>query len=280
MSDEKNLESAEAGSSKDVDPNAANMVGKGQSTTQDNSDDTAAKGGNVDEGKDEKIVSETQYKELEKKLGSQGQELGDLRNFYDEISPLMDKLQGKPELIDAILKDKISPELIGSVVEGKVSEKDAKDVTKAYKDVKKELGKEGYENTSPEDIKKLIEEKVNEVKSEFEKTLHEKDDEKDYEDKIKDFISNTPDFQDHAGEVAKYVQEHPGLLDIQAAYDAVKGKSLQAKYKEQETKDTAEAAKNIAANAGGGAGQNTANLDKEEVLDKLIGKSKDPNGIF
>lgn len=283
MSDEKNLESAknEAGSSKEVDPNAANMSNLGESTeTKPSGDATGKEGGQTkDEGKTGNTVSEAQYKELESKLGSQGKELGDLRNFYDEISPLMEKLQERPDLVDAILKDKISPELIKPVAEGKVSTKDAKEVTKAHDEVKKELG-DKYEKASPEEIKKLIEDKVNDVKKDFEKALSEKDQEKDYEDKIKDFIGSTPDFSEYADDIAKYIQDHPGLLDIKVAYDAVKGIALQAKYKEQEDKDAAELAKNVAANAGGGSGQSTSNLSKEEVLDKLIGKAKDPNSVF
>ena len=181
MSDEKNLESANAGSSNHVDPNVANMASSGQSIDQKPSGNDAGNGTKDEGTKDEKTVSEAQYKELESKLGSQGAELGNLRSFYDDVSPLLNKLQERPELIDAILNDKISPELIKPVVEGKVSEKDAKEVTKARDDVKKELGAKEYANTSPDEIKKLIEEKINEVKSDFQKTIREKDSEKDYE---------------------------------------------------------------------------------------------------
>ena len=169
MSEEKKLESVNTGSSGDVDPKAANLGNLGESTeTKDNAAKTEA-------GKTtEATVSESQYKELEIKLGSQGKELGDLRTFYDEISPLMEKLQANPELVDAILKDKISPELIKPVAEGKVSTEDAKEVTKAHEEVKKDLGKEGYQKTSSDDIKKLIEEKVNEAKDEFQKTFQRK----------------------------------------------------------------------------------------------------------
>ena len=284
MSDEKNLESAEAGSSKDVDPNAVNMGNLGESTDTKPSDNSTAanKEGGTDEGTKtaETEALQEQLKNLETKLGEQGKELGDHRNFYDEISPLMEKLQSKPELVDAIMQDKISPELIKSVAEGKVSTEDAKTVTEAHENVKKDLGEKEYEKTSPEAIKKLIEEKVNEARSDFQKTLSERDQEKNYEDKMKDFISNTSDFAEYAEDINKYVQEHPDLLDITIAYDAVKGKALQTKYKEQEEKDAGEAAKEIAANAGGGAGQNSADMSNEDLLDKLIGTTKDPNSIF
>ena len=274
MSDENNLGSVtKTGSPSTTGPESTNVDKSGEPATQTPS--------GTDEGKKtEETVSADQYKELEKKLGSQGKELGDLRNFYDEISPLMDKLQSKPELIDAILKDKISPELIKPVVEGTVSEKDAKDVTKAHDEVKKNLGSEKYENTSPEDIKKLIEEGVSKIRDEFNKTIQEKDSEKDYEERMKDFMNSTSDFAEYAQGITKYIQEHPEITDLQTAYDAVKGKALQDKYKAQEEKEAADAAKDIAANAGGGSGQNTANMNKEELLDKLIGVTKNPNMSF
>ena len=61
------------------------------------------------------------------------------------------------------------------------------------------------------------------------------------------------------------------------AYNAVKGKALQERYKVEEAKHIAEEAKNIAANAGGGASQTTAKIEDKNVLDELMGDSKNPN---
>lgn len=276
MSDEKNLESADAGSSKTVDPNAANMAGSGESTAKTEDDKGEDNKGEANTTN----YTEAQYKELEVKLGSQGKELGDNRKFIEEITPLMEKLQGKTELVEAIMNDKISPELMQSVADGTVTTKEAKDVTKAHDDVKKDLGDKGYDKTSQEDIKKLVADKIGEVRQDFKKTLDEKDQQNEYDDKLKSFINNTPDFEEHTQTIAKYLQENPSVIDVKVAYDAVTGIALRAKYAKQEEKDAADLAKDIAGNAGGGSGQNSANMSKEDLLDKLIGKAKDPNQVF
>ena len=274
MSDEQKNESAEAGSSIDnylgnekVDPNKDGEAGQSTENKQPSGDD-------------KNVIPEAQYKELEKKLGSQGEELGKFRKLFEDTSPLLEKLNSDPELAKAILEGKIDSQLLSDVLEGKVTTKDAETVSEANKEVKKELGKKEYSQKTPEEIEKLIEAKVSEVSVKAEEKTAQKftDMEKlqEYQSKISDFIANTPDFAEYAGDVESLMSK-TGITNVEVAYNSVKGKALQVKYKEEEVKDVAEAAKQMAANAGGGASQVTAKLEDKDVLDKLLGNSKNPN---
>lgn len=78
-----------------------------------------------------------QYEELQTKLGSQGQELGEYRQFFQGISPLLDKLDEQPELVQAIIDGKVNSELAKAAAEGKVQIEDAAIVSKAHEEVKK-----------------------------------------------------------------------------------------------------------------------------------------------
>lgn len=274
MSDEQKNESAAAGSSLDdyleggsVDPNKDGS--EGQSTKN-----------NEPSGDNKNVVPETQYKELEKKLGSQGKELGKFRKLFEDTSPLLEKLNSDPELAKAILEGKIDSQLLSDVLEGKVTQKDAETVSEANKEIKKELGKKEYSQKTPEEIEKLIEAKVSEGFNKAEKKTAQKftDMEKmqEYQSKISDFIANTPDFAEYADAVEKFVSK-TGITNVEIAYDAVKGKALQERYKGEETKHIAEAAKVMAANAGGGGSQTTNKFEEKDVLEELIGSSKNPN---
>jgi len=278
MSDEKNVnESAAAGSSFDdylnggnVDPN--NDDKKGQSTEKNESSE---------ENKD--VDLETQYKELEKKLGSQGEELGDLRKkatTLEEVSPILEKLNEDPKLAKAILDGKIDSQLLSDVLDGKVTKENAETISEANKEVKKDLGKKEYSQKTPEEIEKLIEAKVFEATSKSEKQTAQKftDMEREQEFRVKtnDFIANNPDFVEYAEDITKFMDK-TGITDIKIAYDSVKGKALQERYKDEESKHIAEAAKEMAANAGGGTSQTTAKLDGKSAASTYFGSSKNPN---
>lgn len=273
MSDEqKRDESAEAGSSidtyldedKKVDPDES-----GESTEKKESS-----------GDNKNVIPEEQYKELEKKLGSQGEELGKFRKLFEDTSPLLEKLNDDPELAKAILEDKIDSQLLSDILEGKITKEDAETVSKADKEVKKDLGKKEYAQKEPEEIEKLIEVKIAEgvgkAEKKFSQSFTDMEKVQEYQNKISDFIANTPDFAEYAEEVEKFVDK-TGITNVEVAYNAVKGKALQERYKEEEAKHIAEEAKNIAANAGGGASQTTAKIENKDVLDELMGNAKNPN---
>lgn len=274
LDEQKKDESVEAGSSIDnyfeggkVDPNEDG--GLGESTEK-----------KEPSGDDKNVIPEKQYKELEKKLGSQGEELGKFRKLFEDTSPLLEKLNADPELAKAILDDKINSQLLSDVLEGKITKEDAETVSEADKEVKKDLGKKEYAQKTSEEIEKLIEVKISEGVSKAEKKFSQNftDMEKmqEYQNKISDFIANTPDFPEFAEEIEKFVDK-TGITNVEVAYNAVKGKVLQERYKEEESKHMAEEAKNMAANAGGGSSQNTAKIEDKNVLDDLMGDSKNPN---
>ena len=108
-------------------------------------------------------VDPVQHKELEALVGRQGAELGEFRKFFQDIAPLLDKLDKSPELVQAIIDEKLTPELAKAALEGKISVADAAIVTKAQEEVKKDLGKEGMKGASPEEISKLVEDKAKEI---------------------------------------------------------------------------------------------------------------------
>jgi len=53
-------------------------------------------------------ISKSQYSELEDKFIEQEKEVKEYRNFFNEISPLLEKLDSNPEITKAILEDKIN----------------------------------------------------------------------------------------------------------------------------------------------------------------------------
>lgn len=275
MSEENKIASVDAGSAIDnyleggsADPNAG--AAAGQSAEKNNAP-------NKDE---EATVPEAQYKELETKLGSQGEELGKMRKLFEETAPFLEKLNDNPELAKAILEDKIDAQLLEQVMEGKIEKKDAETVSKAHEEVKKDLGKKAYDKLNPDEINDLIRDKISEATKATEEKFSQKltDMEKlnEYQRSISDFISNTPDFAEYAEDINKFINEK-NISDIEVAYTAVKGRKLQERYQKEEEERAGEAAKEMAGNAGGGASQSTAKLSNEDLVDSLIGGTTSPN---
>lgn len=279
MSEEKKQESVEqTGSSEDlikVGP-SANLDGgqptENAQTGQPNSSE---------EGPDYK----SQYEEAARKIGEQGTELGEFRTFFKNVSPLLDKLNDQPELIQAIIDGKIDSDLAKAAIEGKINLEEAKEVTEAHKEVKKELGQRAYDKASPDEIEKLISEKVSklvsekveETKTTLQKNIDENEILRNFENSIKEFITNTSDFKDYAEAIHRYLNDHPTIDDIEVAYKVVKGEALEKKIKEDETAKAGEAAKELAANAGGGASQGATIIEDKDIIDKLIAGRSNPN---
>ena len=272
MSEEnKNASAGQAGSANDLvksTPSPENNGGSGELEKK-------AKNNN----ELEKIIGEKN--ELEKKLGQQGNELGEYREFFNEISPLLEKLDGKPELTKAILEDKITPDLIKAVSEGKISLDDAKTVSKAQEAVKKDMGTEAFKNASPEEIEKRIDQKFDEIIAKAEekvsKITSEAEEMSSFRKSIDDFISSKKDFSEYANDIDKWFKDHPDIYNIEVAYQAVKGAALEKKIKDAEDIRKAEEAKKIAANAGGGQSQSSGSIGSKKVVDQLISGKSNPN---
>ena len=232
-------------------------------------------------GQSGETIDPEMYQQLEQKLGIQGKELGDFRNFFEEISPLLEILDEDPDLTRAILDKKISSQMLKPVLEGSVPLKTATDVTKAHEEVKKELGKVAYERLSPKDIEdrvfKRMEQRFNDLQTNVTQNLDEADQMRNFENEVTDFIESTPDFPELAEDIDNWLNAHPHITDIEVAYDAVKGKVLAEYYAEEEDVRAAEKQKDFAANAGGGQGQATGHFDNQALVDRLIGRTSNPN---
>lgn len=291
MSEEQNTVSApdQAGSADELikTPNPVDAVSTGQLETKATVED---------------MVPKSQYEELERKLGEQGNELGQYREFLSTISPLLDNLkdngetvkaltenglaeilESQPELLEGILSGKVDGAMAKAVLEGKVSLESATAVTQAHQEVKQDLGKKEYAQKSPEEIEALVESKLSEKMAAFEKnfqkTSADKEELKEFEEGINTFIESTPDFAEVADRVEVYLQEHPELDDISVAYFAVKGIIAQEKIDEDLKVKAGENAKNVAANAAGGSSQTTVRTSSPEMVDRLIGGVINPNSF-
>jgi len=165
--------------------------------------------------------------------------------------------------------------------EGKVTVQEAKTVSEAHEEVKKTLGDKKYEKTAPEDISKLVADKVAEatkgMKDEFNKNLSEVENMREFEGRINDFIANTDDYAEFSADIEQWFTDNPEQDDIKVAYNAVKGASLIKKADDAKSVSDAEANKNVAANAAGGASQSTQILEDKEVVDQLISDKSNPN---
>lgn len=236
----------------------------------------------------EEMVPKSMYAELERKLGEQGNELGKAREdnkkyseWLDDTRPLWEQLEAQPDLVKAITEGKIDSTLVQAVLDGKVSFKEAEKVTEAHEQVKEDLGKKGYETSTPEQINNLVEKKVNEITAGVEervkKTFLAEKEERDYEEKVKDFVRNTSDFAEYSIDINKYLELHPNLSDIEIAYQAVKGIRLQKEREASIEKDKAEAAKNFATNVSNGGSRSSSMIKDPDEISKFIGVISNPN---
>jgi cupin superfamily acireductone dioxygenase involved in methionine salvage len=247
-------------------------VSAGAGSTNGSANGTnAGKPGEV--SNNEENVPKAKYDELFTKLGEQGEELGSLRKLFEDTSPLLEKLNASPDLIKAIMDDKLSDEnLIKAVAEGKVSIADATKVEKASEAVKAEVGAKELEKMSPEKLSKLIEEKMSGVTKEFKEKISSMEEDKlleKYENKTNEFISSHKDFPEHAVEIHNYMEEH-NILDVEIGYDAVVGKKLQEKMAADSENNAKEEAKNIASNMGGGHSMRGRVISDKKLVDELI----------
>jgi len=224
--------------------------------------------------KSEQLSKENE--ELNRKLGVQGQELGDYREFVRNISPVLDKLDEQPELIQAIVDGKIDSELAKAVMEGKVQVGEATQVSDAHDKVKKDMGDKKYEKASPEDIEQRISSELDKHKKEIDKKFAESEELGEFRKGVEGFIANTPDFAEYADQVTEFLEKRPNIDDIEVAYNAVKGLDLQKKSADEQAKQAGNNAKDLAANAGGGASQGGQLVDGD-MVDDLIASKADPN---
>jgi len=268
----------------DTTTQSPNQVGPAEGAKNVSSAGEPQGQGKVEEIDLTKYISRQDYEELEKKLGTNSEELGSYRNFFKEISPLLDKLQDSPEVAEAILEGKITAELASAILEGKVTTAEATDVVEAHKQVKENMGIKKYEKASSEEVEKLVSEqlkgvddKIKQATEKFSKDISEMEEKREFEDKVQTFIGSVEDFGEYSEGIVKWLEEHPTVYDIEVAYFAVKGKELAEKSTKDAETAAAEEQKNIAANAGGGYSQGKQIIQDKSVVDDLIGGRSNPN---
>jgi hypothetical protein len=215
------------------------------------------------------------YDELAARFGTQGQELGEYRQFFQNIAPLLDKLDQAPELVQAIIDGKVDKNIAQAVMEGRVDVRDAAIVTKAAETVKEKMGAEKFDLSTPEAITKLVQAEASKIRKEFE----EKSDLQTFQDYTQKFIEKTPDFQEHAAEIDKWLDTHD-VSDIEVAYYAVKGQMSEANAKKAAEAAQGERAKELLANASGGGNTAQYTEDGTPLIDKLISGQVNPNSFF
>jgi len=228
---------------------------------------------------------QTMYKELEQKYGGQGQELTKFRDYIERITPLMENLSKMPELAVAIEKGEIDEALARAVAEGKVTLQEAEAATQVQKEaemsVKKEIGAKGLKEMTQEDLDKLIEARMLKERQLFEEKLREikvREEDKEFELGVEEFIKNTKDWDEYSEKVLEYIENHP-VEDIQTAYLAVKGLLTEEEAAKKAEEAIAEEAKRIAENAsGGGSGVSMPGPD-DDIVDKLLGARMNPNNF-
>jgi hypothetical protein len=237
-------------------------------------------GGNMGQpGGQPQVDYEKAYKELEQRIGTQGKELGEYRNFFNGVAPLLDVLDKSPQLVQAIIDGKIDEGLATAVAEGKVTVGEAQAITQAHAEVKQELGKQAYVQASPEDISKLVESRIAGVEQKMASQFKEAEEIRTFESQVNDFISRTPDFADYSEAIDEWLEDHDEITDISVAYWAVKGQLSTQEANNQARANQAEMAKNQALNMGGGGGGAIGGGFPEGVnpIDVLISGSPNPN---
>jgi len=263
--------SAPAGSPIVPTPNPNDLNASGKTTPVGETKET---GGEKKEEK--KGIDEKAYADLESRLGSQGQELGEYRTFFQNIAPLLDKLDQSPELVQAIVDGKVDKDIAKAVLEGRVDVRDAAVVQQAQEKVKEKMGEKAFDLATPETVTKLVEKEVSKFRKEFE----EKADLESFQEYSQKFIEKTKDFQEYADEIDKWLDKHNGVTDIEVAYYAVKGQMSEKNAQKVAEEAAAERAKEVMANASGGGQTAQATSDGTPIVDRYIAGRPNPNSFL
>ncbi len=201
-------------------------------------------------------------------------ELQDYKQFFEGVTPLLEKLNASPDLVQAILADKINDEFAKAALQGKLTVGEAQAATAAVQAVEQEIGTKAFNAASPEEISRLVEEKVGALESK----LNEKDDMRQFESYTNQFISSTPDFSKYSEQISEWLDEHD-VTDIRVAYYAVKGELSEKEAKDRAEADASENAKNAMLTAGGGGVTSNAFVNGQPLVDVLIAGRANPNRL-
>lgn len=217
------------------------------------------------------MVSEETYKQLERKLGEMGKELGDYNTYFESIKPVLEKLAEDTDgkLVHAILQGKLTPELATAALEGKLTMAEAKAIESVQKEVQKEVGKATFEKMDPAEIERLVGERMKLVEEKIETRLKEAEDDVEFSKGLDGFVDAHPDFVELKDQILEWLDKHDSL-DPSAAYYAVKGELWERLAAEEAKKSGSERMKEVAMNAAGGGGSSAAQIVSDDILDQFI----------
>lgn len=215
------------------------------------------------------------YDELAQRFGQQGTELGEYRTFFQNIAPLLEKLDQAPELVQAIIDGKVDKSIAQAVMEGRVDVRDAAIVQQASEAVKNKIGEKAYELATPDAVAKLVEAQVGKFRKEFE----EKQDLQSFQDYTQKFIEKTSDFPEYQEAIDKWLDSHD-VSDIEVAYYAVKGQMSESNAQKVAEAAAAERAKELISNASGGGQSAQFSPEGVPLADKFISGRPNPNSFF
>lgn len=222
------------------------------------------------------FVSEEQYKGLERKLGEMGNKLGEFNQWLEGAKPVLDVLDANPELVQAIVDGKVTSEMAKAALEGRLTVAEARAIDKATEDVKKDVGKTAFSSLTPEQVERLVEEKLATVKTAVEDRFTEAEKMREFEKGTEEFIASKPDFAKYAKQISEWLDKHD-VADVSVAYYAVKGATLDAMSAEEARKAEAEASKAAAMNAMGLGSPRAGAISDPDIIDQFIMPSRSAN---
>jgi len=199
-------------------------------------------------------------------------ERDELQKFFNGATPLLEKLNASPDLVQAILADKVNDEFAKAALAGTLSTKDAEIATAAAVAVEKQIGTKAFNAADPDELSRLMEEKV----SALESKLAEKDDQRQFESYTNQFISETSDFTKYSQAIADWLDDHD-VTDIRVAYYAVKGELSEKQAKEAADAEASNIAKDFMITQGGGGIHSNATINSQPLIDSLVANRSNPN---
>ncbi|MFA5396325.1 MAG: hypothetical protein WC346_09995 [Methanogenium sp.] len=220
-----------------------------------------------------------QYQELEKKLGEQGNELGEYKKFTDNAYPILEKLgftgDDSDAFISAINDGKITNESLKAIIDGKVTTTEATQITQVAKQEAKQESKNT--NMTQEEIDALVTSKVSEALKQMDTKVTDLQDELNFEKEVNEFIEKTEDLKDYIGEIDKWLDDH-NSTDLRTAYYAVKGELGEKEAKKKAEEDATEEAKKLASNASGGRGSSNGRIEiPKDAFHEFVAPSSSAN---
>ena len=196
-----------------------------------------------------------------------------------DFKPILDKMDDAPQIVRAISSGKLDANLAQAILDGKLNATEAKAVSQAHEEVKKDLGAKSYAAIDPAELEKRVLDRLTPKLAEMKGELESDRNLREAERTDADFIARTPDFQDFADQILKYVDEHDDADNLEDVYNLIKARAIVASQAEARKLQDSEEAKNAALMAGGGQSQRSGTIKDDKLVDQLIRIGGNPNVV-